>query len=536
MPLTLIGILVLGVVLLITGIYLLMTTGPMRGIGLPPLPVVSKKISANIIETIKGKISLTPERSYTSTLEQIDGHAEICYVCDPKNESKRFTAYKSKHKITNDESIRAHFGYVQLKGSADISPNGYSSFLKKCANTLEAVQQVDKLTFLKNSNASTKQSTFVLKQKYIIQKQENNKSNSLPVIIQPVILGEETHRTLQLLIYVRLEEWNQCSSLEVDRVELFDIDVPNELGRIVSMDPAGLTKQSFDKKATGVSWKNFPWKKNDGKIFENDDESSENKPIAMEQGIYFLRFNFSVDKDIDAKKDIVLNGNLRLCLKGLYSGISGASFFSALGKKLQSHKDVSLRTNIDIHFDLSLAALLTPKVHILKKEIFKNDILPDYLTVGRIIQQLNENEVIVGNLIESAPHTGRGGSNVLYRRWDINGHYFEGLWPLKFNLTITGQQSAKLPGAQPSGHTKIEVTVRSNYHEDVMREIIENFFKNLLDHINSALADLKRSPFRENQSNQTNTLNEKLQQLDDALLSGRISEEVYKDIKSRMNI
>lgn len=534
MSLAMIGILFLGVAFAVTAVHRLMTTGPMAGVGLPPLPVVSKRISADITETIEGRISLTPERSYTAKVERVSGQANIFYIGNPKDQPKRFSAYMARHKITSDQNIRAHFGYVQLNGSGDIAPDGSSAFLEKCANTFEVVEEAEKLTFLKDSNASIKQSTFVFRQQYTIQKRENNNGDWLPVIIQPVILGEETHRTLQLLIYFQLNEWNRHAFLEIDRVELLDINVPNELGRIVSTDPAGFIEQRADKKATGVFWKNFPWRYNDGLTPENENKSSENESKAMEEGVYVLPFNFSVDKDIDAKGDTVLHGKLRLRLKGLYSGISGATFYSALGKKLHSHKDVSLGTNIDIHFDLSLAALLTPKVHILKKEIYDNDISPDYLTVGNIIRQLNENEIVVGHVTESAPHTGRGGLKVLYRRWDISGHYFEGLWPLKFNLTITGQQSAMIPGALPSGHTKIEVTVRSNYHEDAMQQIIENFFMNLLDHVKSALAHLNCSPSSDEHANPSDTPDEKLQKLDEALLNGRISEEVYKEIKSRI--
>lgn len=265
-----------------------------------------------------------------------------------------------------------------------------------------------------------------------------------------------------------------------------------------------------------------------------DNNYSEDWHDSNEKNSAPLILSFSLDRDLDVRSDTLLQGRLRLRLKGLYSGISNANLFSALGKKLSSSNEVSSRTYIDIKFELSLAALLTQKVHILKKEIVENNISPDYQTVSSIIKQLNENDIVLGNVIESAPHTGRGGSNVLYRRWDLGGHFFEGLWPLKFNLTIIGQQSAKLPGLQSTGNTRIEVTVRSNYHEDGMQQKIEDFYKSLVDFVKEAMVKLPRGSLKEDFPTPTSSPNEKLEQLEDALLGGRISEEVYKDIKDRI--
>ena len=528
------GAIVLGIVLALAGVFRLVTTGPLRDIGAHPLPVVAENILVDIRETIEGKIFLSPERSYSSSLKQIHGQCLIQYICNPQTESRRFKKYKTKHKIADNGKILAHFGFVQLTGAGDVIPIGDDAFLKKAANTLQLTAPVNKLIFLKESNATRKQSTFVFDQRYgILNSEMNNNNNSLPVTILPHILGEETHRTLQLLIYVQLEGWINGASLESYRVDLFDINVPNELGRVVSTQPTGMIELRAKKKTTGILWKNPSLKMTRSEVSE-DNNYSENWYDTNEKSSAPLILTFSLDRDIDVRSDTLLQGRLRLRLKGLYSGISGANLFSALGKKLSTSNEVSSRTYIDINFELSLAALLTQKVHILKKEIVENNISPDYQTVSSIIKLLNENDIVLGNVIESAPHTGRGGSNVLYRRWDLGGHFFEGLWPLKFNLTITGQQSEKLPGLQSTGNTRIEVTVRSNYHEEGMQQKIEDFYKSLVDYVIEAIVNLPRGPLREDPATQFRSPNEKLEQLEDALLSGRISEEVYKDIKDRI--
>ena len=107
-------------------------------------------------------------------------------------------------------------------------------------------------------------------------------------------------------------------------------------------------------------------------------------------------------------------------------------------------------------------------------------VIPDEETVIALTNAMSEEGYYVKHVIENPPRSGRR-ANEIQRYWDIAGRRYEGVYPIDFNIILTGEEFHS-GGVRPdSGSTKVRIVVKGAYTDDEMDTRINDEHKRLRD-------------------------------------------------------
>lgn len=349
-----------------------------------------------------------------------------------------------------------------------------------------------------------------------------------PVEIFPR-LGDQTGRD----IFFDVNTFNVDSSKDIDVIlERFVLDIPPELpvDRVYPPDSG-----RYDPRKNQVIW------------------NSVSVP-----GILQVTFQKKIVETLGKKS--VLKGRYSLKISGEKEGnlsgfkIRATDLFLPNGfRRKGSQIEVSKATTISGELQVGLECLSYKHEFTVAEKLDNDNLIPDYHTIRYLVEILEEEGVFVASVVENPTMVDAKSVHVKHRGWDILGRKYTGassLFGVDAHIVVSGCEIYR-EGITPSdGKCKIDITVRSSVHDDYTREIAENVCDDIKQAIQGGLDKFEHplvrvaevptlAPAASNKSdhdmkNAMMVLEERLDRLDDALLDGKISEEKYDEMKSRI--
>lgn len=117
-------------------------------------------------------------------------------------------------------------------------------------------------------------------------------------------------------------------------------------------------------------------------------------------------------------------------------------------------------------------------------------VVPDYRLVTELTNVIGEAGYYVKSVVEHLPYRDDGRENVLNRVWDIGGRWYEGVLPVDFGINVRGEELGEDDSRGSIGWTIAQVTVHGSYVNDrelAQRAMIENTWKSLNDLVEGLL-------------------------------------------------
>jgi hypothetical protein len=168
----------------------------------------------------------------------------------------------------------------------------------------------------------------------------------------------------------------------------------------------------------------------------------------------------------------------------------------------------------------------------------RRGVSPNSELVIALANSLTSSGMYVKRCVESRPQTSIVGANVTNRAWDLAGRYYAGLYPTDFHLALTGEQVQRQAG---QNWLQADMTVQAIATDDAMRANLSAFQERLaaiiedtLDEFSSAAAAQATGATPDGAAEVLRARIRELQiKLDEALLSGQISEARYEEMRAR---
>ena len=123
-------------------------------------------------------------------------------------------------------------------------------------------------------------------------------------------------------------------------------------------------------------------------------------------------------------------------------------------------------------------------------EPVKYGVVPDYRLVTELTNLISEAGYYVKSVVEHLPYRDDGRENVLNRVWDIGGRWYEGVLPVDFGINVRGEELGEDDSRGSIGWTMAQVTVHGSYVNDrdlAQRRMIEETWKSLHEMVEDLL-------------------------------------------------
>jgi hypothetical protein len=529
-------------------------TGRLRYGNRPLLPLFSLKQKILIKEVVSGQISLNEQGDYRGELKGCKGNLQAKFEFDSNSVTKQFAKYKRKLRLKPEKAIDAQLGFVQFCGSVSLMDTTEGE-TERGENLFSLTINANESHIFTHHNTPRKDRQICKTIAYRFAPHAGlSVSETIPITILPFLRASDLNRTLEFLVYVHPEAWPTLK--REFTVENLKIRFPHEMGRVVSTDPSAIPDSGGDENWNGFIWKRLkmgaPLKNSNPSQHGEETEQEQVGTLSYEQTESHLAvFLISFDKEITPISALEIVGKICVRLKGNFSGINSALLLDPFGNLIVG-ADSRQDAVVEVDFVLSLSSLLVTDTKTVSKQLRVDGVLPDFRTIYRIVDELRNSSFLARHISESPPETSRKGAYLLERQWDIRGVYYAELWPLEFHVVISGEQYDG-PDGRVAGYTEAEVSLRASFHKKEMSEHIDTALDNLDDYVRHALESLpRREGLGDVLKSSQRSLGEeflhtagvedhakisrkaKLDQLDSALIEGRISEEVYKMILKRL--
>jgi hypothetical protein len=115
-------------------------------------------------------------------------------------------------------------------------------------------------------------------------------------------------------------------------------------------------------------------------------------------------------------------------------------------------------------------------------------VIPDFMTVIELTNAMSEDGYYVKRIVENQPSSA-GRANLLNRYWDIAGRRYDGVFPIDFHLTLTGEEEYAGGIRARAGNSSAQLTVNGSYVTKEMREKIEQEWDTLYDRLDRKLKE-----------------------------------------------
>jgi len=110
-------------------------------------------------------------------------------------------------------------------------------------------------------------------------------------------------------------------------------------------------------------------------------------------------------------------------------------------------------------------------------------VVPNYSVIIRLTDAISKDDYYVKSVVEHAPYRDDSRADVLNRVWDVTGRFYTGVFPIDFDIHVRGEEIQGASGAS-AGKTAVQVTVKGSYAtggnaDGKLRERIENKWDDL---------------------------------------------------------
>ena len=444
----------------------------------PPLPVLPSLDSVRVTEILRGQVRLGADGAYVSTPQPAEGMVEMELTL-AKADRERLSAYREKYGLAADDPVRFSAGYAVLKGVAGLTfqPGTESASMLLPGGT--AINFAGEVASHPLFRADGGRSAGQWTAQFPFRLLGTRVPGRIPVWIVPSLVPDSDKRTLEIdLHWVALGDGEQFGPeprpLKFLRFEEIRLIVPKAWGNVESASPSN----AFISNPAGQPSRTIQW-----------------QPLATagqeKTGSQTLTIRF--EKQISQADR--LTGSLRAAFKGTLSGVTDVRMFRpAGGSWLQPPKaTVSMEARVD--FELSLNSVRYQAVRVVpdrNKDLDRSEIdnfsgvIPDYRTVIDLTNELSESGYYVKRVIENQPRGG-GRANLVNRVWDIAGRRYDGVFPIDFHITLTGEEEYRGSIQANAGSTAAQLSVQGSYVNQVMENQVESEWDALHDMVGTRL-------------------------------------------------
>jgi hypothetical protein len=89
-------------------------------------------------------------------------------------------------------------------------------------------------------------------------------------------------------------------------------------------------------------------------------------------------------------------------------------------------------------------------------------VVPNYSVIIRLTDAISKDDYYVKSVVEHAPYRDDSRADVLNRVWDIAGRFYTGVFPIDFDVHVRGEETQGALGVS-AGKTAVQVTVKGSY-------------------------------------------------------------------------
>lgn len=514
----------------------------------PSLPMLPRFDSIHLREELLGRIGLDPDGRYHVAAVPVDGTLTIACTFG-KQERERLQQYRKKYELGEEDDVTFHCGFALLRGPAGLKFNDEMLEEPQRNTVVPLTGLVSAQPFL--SRADIRGSGEKIIRKYRLL--DKAKTDSLPIRLIPSLLQEGGQRGLEIEI-----QWAQLdpseTELRITRIESMELSVPISWGKIdmvsdgavVALEASG---EDDEAAVRTIAWRRLP---------------VTNRERQEGRRSFFIRF----EKKVDLRSRI--SGKVEVIFDGTLSGLEDVTLYYPLGG-LREEENADIKTCVRADFNLSLAGLRYQDVRIVPDEKKQNDkgkqetdtfegVIPDHTTVIALTNKMSQEGFYLKRVIENPPRAGAR-ANIVNRLWDIAGRHYLGVYPIDFHLILTGEEVYSGELRAQGGTTRTTLSVQGTYtNPDItgMEATVENVWTQLTYLIAQTLRQLPKATFatrheagellrkaEESDLPEPPTANgdrferdlvlrKKLDQLTEALIDGRLSENLYLELKTNI--
>jgi hypothetical protein len=500
-----------------------------------PLALHPKINNVRLVERLGVSITLVREGSYKTSLRPVEGEVTTDLVFG-RPDRDRLDRHASKH--VSGRNTRFCAGFLVLQGGIGI---GQQSDLAGPVRPLEGTTGAYPVFRAEDPHASSpwrQVLSYRLAREPVIRQG--------PVWVTPSLVPESDRRALELDIqWVDLGPRDQRISLDV--IELIQLRYPATWGKVEQASERAIQAVIAQDCGGPDALRSVEWRQ----LLPNHQQRQARRLTLV------IRF----EERIDAED--LISGRLEAAMRGALSGVDGVRLYSSLGKRRDDWRGATIRTRVEADFKLSLASIRYQDVRIVPEREVKQDdnyadefsVIPDDETVIELTNALSENYYLK-RVVEHPPQSG-GRADHVQRYWDIAGRHYDGVYPIDFQMILTGEEIHRGSVRPVDGTTKVRIVVQGAHTDDKMKDRIDEEWEGLRALTRETLNELASNGRRPawgdppggwsdpwvaasgqahhgpDPSRSGQRLLKRLGKLDEALLDGRITPEQYEEMKAR---
>jgi hypothetical protein len=511
----------------------------------PPLPVLPNIESVEIRETLHGTLILDQHGKYSSSVRPVEGRIEAAMTLG-KPDLDRLSAYRKKFRLADGEPVDFSGGFAVLCGPVGLELTGQH----QRRTVLPLTGKVDSHPlFQPGSGRGATRWTLHLDHELRI----TPPVDSIPIWLTPSLVPEQDQRSLELEL-----QWERFG------------------GHDTRSDEDGLVIDRFEplRILVPVSWGNIERATYDGRPLEAV-VGIENDPDDPAEAVRVIECAHLVVTD-PGKQRITLairfenrieladtiRGDFEVSFKGALSGLTGISFRYPLGGKRTEDFEQTVQSTVRATFSLSLRGIRYQDLRMVPDRKRAEDrerletvdfdgVIPDHETVIDLTNTLSDQGYYVKRVVENPPHSG-GQANVIDRYWDIAGRRYDGVYPVDFHLVLTGDEVHHGHIRPQAGNTRVQITVQGAYASAPLEHKIEQAWERLREttvdtlsrrvrarpaaaqpsHDNGQARHAQPEQPAEDRAQRERVLRRRLEEATDAVITGRIPDSTYQEIKA----
>jgi hypothetical protein len=523
----------------------------------PAVPVIPDLDSARIRETLRGRIQLADNGAYTSPPEPVRGEVDVEMTLT-RADRDRLEDYRRKYELVVGEPVHFGAGFAVLRGEEgldfEFSADSGATRLPGDVGAWFRGETSQHPLFSAADGRSGEQWTARLP--YVLQ--DACQPKNIPIWLVPSLVPASDQSTLEIDIHW-VTMGDDQRQLYLSRFEQIDLVVPKEWGNVEKVTPDNnvLISDPDEEIYRTIQWKHPPVDK-------------------LGQGLTLvIRFEKQI-KLVD-----VLRGRVQATFGGALSGVESIRFYQALGGVWRQPPEVTVKTEVFADFELSLNSIRYQDVRMVpdhKKDITNPEavraldadvlpgdeigpggpvyrpeteqfpgVIPNDLTVIRLTNDMSESGYYIKRVTENQPG-GSGRANLVNRVWDIAGRLYNGVFPVDFHITLTGEEEYQGGVWAHAGNTSAAITVWGSYVDADMERKIEGVWDTIRGKVGAVMRDQRTSipggggspdpqvqePARPVGDDRITRLQSRLDALFDALIAKTISEATYRELKAEI--
>jgi hypothetical protein len=515
----------------------------------PPFPVIPNLDSVSVLETLHGQVRLDEGGEYTTMPDPVIVKGQVDVVMTlARSDRDRLESYRRHYRLTDGDPIAFSAGFAMIEGEAGLTlasqpEHGVTPLPGGTGASFRGDVAGHPLFSAANGRSSDQWTAHI---PYDLQ--AARAPESIPIWLVPSLVPGSDKRTLEVDVHwVALGDDQR--QLVLDRFEEIELVVPKSWENVERVTPTAVISDRENELSRTIRWKQqTPERDKNGRI-------SQSLTLA-------IRFEEQINKQ-DDRQDDKLTGKLRASFKGTLSGIKDVAIYRPLSGKWQelpkpsikTDPTASVKTEVSVDFELSLRSIRYQDVRVVpdrNKDTSRAEVdefpgvIPDYLTVIELTNEMSNSGFYVKRVTENQPGGG-GRAELVNRVWDIAGRRYDGVFPIDFHITLTGEEEYRESIRGNAGNTSARITVWGSYVDSGMERQIEGVWDTLHGKVIDKMKERAASapaygqqyamnpsapPVRPVDDGRADTLHKRLESATEALLAGRISEEIYRGVKA----